>query len=44
MLKKKSPYLVSWAELAEEVREWDRQTVRLIPRLLKEYGYEVFRK
>lgn len=44
VLKKKSPYLVSWAELAEEVREWDRQTVRLIPRLLKEYGYEVFRK
>ena len=44
VLKKKSPYLVSWAELAEEVREWDRQTVRRIPRLLKEYGYEVFRK
>jgi len=44
VLKKKSPYLVSWAELAEEIRKWDRQTVRLIPRLLKEYGYEVFRK
>ncbi|MHB8765383.1 MAG: RyR domain-containing protein, partial [Deferrisomatales bacterium] len=29
-----SPHLVAWDELSEEVREYDRETVRLIPRLV----------
>ncbi len=39
--KKKSPYLVSWTELPENVKKWDRDIVKKIPLLLKEKGYEV---
>lgn len=39
--RKTAPYLVSWAELPEEIREYDRQAVRAIPELLKAWGYEV---
>jgi hypothetical protein len=38
-----TPYLVEWSELPENVREWDRQAVRNIPRLLAEVGFEVYR-
>ena len=31
---RRSPYLVPWADLTEEVREWDREPVRNIPALL----------
>ena len=41
--KKTSPYLVSWSELPEEVKEWDRQTVRKIPEFLAKVGLEVRR-
>ena len=41
--KKTNPYLVPWAELPEEVRELDRQTVSKIPRLLGEQGFRVHR-
>lgn len=41
--KKISPYLVSWDELSEEVREWDRQTVRKIPEFLASVGFEIYR-
>ena len=42
--RKTSPYLVPWAELSDEVREWDRQTVRKIPEFLATVGLEVRRK
>jgi hypothetical protein len=38
---KTSPYLVPWAKLPENVREWDRETVRKIPELLAGVGLEV---
>jgi ppGpp synthetase/RelA/SpoT-type nucleotidyltranferase len=34
VLKKVSPYIVPWLKLSDEVKEWDRQTVRKIPRYL----------
>lgn len=40
---KKSPYLVPWLELPEEVKEWDRQSVAALPKMLKEFGYEIVR-
>jgi len=41
--RKISPYLVPWAELPEDVKEWDRETVRKIPELLAGVGLEVRR-
>jgi hypothetical protein len=38
-----SPYLVTWAKLPEEVREWDREVVRKIPELLAQVGLEIKR-
>ncbi|MBU1712413.1 MAG: hypothetical protein KKD47_04835 [Proteobacteria bacterium] len=42
--KKISPYLVGWLKLPENVKEWDRDTVRKIPEFLAEVGLEVRRK
>ena len=39
-----SPYLTSWKELPEEIREWDRETVRMIPEFLAKVGLEVRRQ
>jgi hypothetical protein len=39
-----SPYLVPWAELPENVKEWDRETVRNIPELLAKVGLGVRRQ
>ncbi len=39
--RRQSPYLVSWNDLSEEVRQWDRQAVALIPQLLRDAGYEI---
>jgi len=41
--RKITPYLVSWDQLAEEVRESDRDAVRAIPELLAEAGFEIQR-
>jgi ppGpp synthetase/RelA/SpoT-type nucleotidyltranferase len=41
--RKLSPYLVPWAKLPEDVREWDRQTVRRIPDYLAEVQLEIGR-
>ena len=41
--RKITPYLVGWDELSDEVREWDRQTVRKIPRFLAAVGLEIHR-
>jgi len=42
--KKISPYLVPWSELPENVKEWDRDTVRKIPEYLSEVNMEVYRE
>lgn len=43
VLAKTSPYLVSWDELPEDVREWDREAVRRIPELLAGVRVEIRR-
>jgi len=42
--RKISPYLVSWSELPEDVKEWDRNTVRKIPAFLTKVGLEIRRQ
>jgi len=39
-----SPYLVPWSELPEDVKEWDRNTVKKIPEFLAKVGLEVRRR
>ena len=41
--RKITPYLVPYAELPEEVKEWDRQAVRAIPEVLAQAKFEVHR-
>lgn len=41
---KRSPYLVPWEELAEEIREYDREAVRAIPEVLAEAGLVMARR
>lgn len=41
--KKISPYLVSWQELPDGIRDWDRKTVAAIPDFLARLGLEVYR-
>jgi ppGpp synthetase/RelA/SpoT-type nucleotidyltranferase len=38
-----SPYLVRWQALPDDVKEWDRDTVRKIPEFLAKVGLEVRR-
>ncbi|MHB8766014.1 MAG: RyR domain-containing protein, partial [Deferrisomatales bacterium] len=38
-----SPYLVPYEALAQDIQEYDRQAVRVIPRVLWGLGYEVYR-
>lgn len=38
---KTTPYLVAWDALSDEVKEWDRQTVRKIPSFLARVGYQI---
>ncbi len=39
--KKVSPYLIPWAQLSDDVKEWDRRAVRGIPGFLARAGYQV---
>jgi hypothetical protein len=41
--KKQTPYLVSWAELPEQVRQWDRDAVIVFPEVLSAAGLEIYR-
>jgi hypothetical protein len=41
--QKVSPYLLPWSQLSEEVKGWDRNTVRELPKLLAMIEYEVFK-
>ncbi len=42
--RKTSPFLVPWAELPEEIKKWDRETVRKIPEFLAKVGLEIRRE
>jgi hypothetical protein len=39
---KLSPYLIHWDDLTEEVKNWDREPVSNIPKLLKKAGFEIY--
>jgi hypothetical protein len=41
--KRKSPYLVPWEELAEDIKERDRAFVRDLPRFLAGVGFKICR-
>lgn len=41
--RKRSPYMVPWEKLSEEIRELDRNAVRGIPSVLARAGYQVVR-
>jgi hypothetical protein len=42
-IKKTHPCLVPWADLPDSEKEKDRAAVRLIPRLLADAGFAVYR-
>jgi len=42
--KKKSPHLVPWEELSEEIKEYDRNTVRGLPSFLARAGFQIYRR
>jgi hypothetical protein len=41
--KKTSPHLITWEGLSEEIKEYDRNTVREMPAYLARTGYRIFR-
>jgi len=41
--KKTTPYLISWEELSEDIKELDRNTVRTLPSFLYKADFQVFR-
>jgi hypothetical protein len=41
--RKISPYLVHWNELPDEIREYDRNTVRGLPAFLARAGFQIYR-
>jgi hypothetical protein len=41
--KRISPYLVPWNSLTDDVKEWDRQTVRELPKFLAKAKFEIYR-
>jgi ppGpp synthetase/RelA/SpoT-type nucleotidyltranferase len=43
-VRRQSPYLVSWTQLPDEIREIDRQVVRRIPELLAAVGLSLRRR
>jgi len=42
--KKKSPHLVPWKELSEEIKEYDRNMVRGLPSFLAQAGFQIYRR
>jgi len=42
--RKVTPYLVAWDELAEDVKDYDRNAVRALPEVLAFAGYEIVRR
>lgn len=43
IIGKTTPHLVSWEELPEEIREYDRNFVGRIPAILARAGFEIYR-
>jgi hypothetical protein len=41
--RKRSPYMRPWSEISESVREYDRQQVRVLPRILASVDFEIVR-
>jgi hypothetical protein len=41
--RRTSPYLVPWAELDDKVKQWDRDAVIAIPKILTRAGFEIYR-
>ena len=41
---KTSPYLVSWEELPEEIKEYDRNVIKGIPTFLARTGFQIYRR
>jgi hypothetical protein len=41
--KKYNPSIVSWNELKEEIRQYDRNAVSEFPQLLKDAGFEIYK-
>ena len=41
--KKISPYIAPWSELPDEIKEYDRETVRGMPQLLADVQIEIRR-
>lgn len=42
--KKTTPHLVPWEKLSEEIREYDRNTVRGLPSFLAQAGFQIYRR
>jgi ppGpp synthetase/RelA/SpoT-type nucleotidyltranferase/putative lipoic acid-binding regulatory protein len=42
--KKINPYIISWSKLPEDVKNYDRETVRKIPEFLAKIGLEIRRR
>ena len=40
---KTSPYLVSWADMQDIVKQVDREAVRSIPQILENGGFELYK-
>ena len=41
---KKTPYLIPYSELSEEIKDYDRDTIRNIPKLVNMIGLEIRRR
>jgi hypothetical protein len=41
--KKTSPYLIPWDQLPEDIKEYDRNTVRELPGFLAKAGFQIYR-
>jgi ppGpp synthetase/RelA/SpoT-type nucleotidyltranferase len=41
--RRKTPYLVPWTELSEQIKDYDRQAVMNGLKLLMEFGYEIYK-
>ena len=42
-IKKEHPYIVEYEKLEENIKEYDRRAVYIIPKVLKELNLEVYR-
>ncbi len=41
--KKTSPYLISWADLPDDIKQYDREAVKNFPVMFRQLGLEVYR-